>query len=166
MAPAQDPAALQVELGAVPPPGSPYGVPVPGSERPGRSAVYRGWRFRDRELLTTYDPNVRSVHDLFEASARKRANKRCMGTRKWNPATQTWGDNFEWMTYAEVAERRKNFGAGVVEIHKRIGYPKDKYGIGVWSQNRPEWQIAGKSKPLRLNHGSKVKASYSRKQHI
>ncbi|KAG8423232.1 medium-chain fatty acid-CoA ligase faa2 [Metarhizium acridum] len=142
MPPAQDPAALQAELGAVPPAGSPYGVPVPGSERPGRSAVYRGWRFRDRELLTTFDPNVRSVHDLFEASARKWPKKRCMGTRQWNPATQTWGDKFEWMTYGEVAERRTNFGAGIVEVHKRIGYTKDKYGIGVWSQNRPEWQIA------------------------
>ncbi|OAA34963.1 long-chain-fatty-acid--CoA ligase FAA2 [Metarhizium rileyi] len=142
MAPAQDPAALQLELTALPPVGSPYGVPVSGSERPGRSAVFRGWRFRDRELLTTLDPAVRSIHDLFEASARKRSNKRCMGTRPWNPATQTWGDKFVWMTYGEAAERRKNFGAGIVEIHKRIGYPKDKYGIGVWSQNRPEWQIA------------------------
>ncbi|QPG97472.1 hypothetical protein C2857_006376 [Epichloe festucae Fl1] len=142
MAPAQDPVALQLELGAVPPPGSPYGVPVPGSERPGRSAVYRGWRFRDRDLLTTYDPEIRSIHDLFEASARKRPNKKCLGSRKWNPTTKTWGDSFEWMTYGEVAERMNNFGAGLVEIHKRIGYPHEKHGVGVWSQNRPEWQIA------------------------
>ncbi|KHN98230.1 long-chain-fatty-acid--CoA ligase FAA2 [Metarhizium album ARSEF 1941] len=142
MPPAQDPATLQLELGAVPPPGSPYGVPVPGSERPGRSAVYRGWRFRDRELLTTFDPNVRSIHDLFEAAALRVPNRRCMGTRQWNSATQTWGDKFEWVNYADVADRRKNFGAGLVEIHKRIGYPKDKYGVGLWSQNRPEWHIA------------------------
>ncbi|GAO17670.1 hypothetical protein UVI_02058570 [Ustilaginoidea virens] len=141
MAPAKDVAALQQELGAIPPPGSPYGVPVPGSERPGRSAVYRGWRFRDRELITTFDPAIRSLHDLFEASARRRASKRCMGARMWNPTTQTWGDKYEWMTYGQVAERRKNFGAGLVEIHKSIGYPKDKHGVGVWSQNRPEWQI-------------------------
>ncbi|KAG6002910.1 hypothetical protein E4U21_002521 [Claviceps maximensis] len=142
MAPSQDPAALQAELGAVPPPGSPYGVPVPGSERPGRSAVYRGWRFCDRDLLTTFDPQVRSIHDLFEASARKRPNKKCMGVRQWNTTTQTWGDSYEWMTYGQVAERRNNFGAGLVEIHHRIGYPHQKHGVGVWSQNRPEWQIA------------------------
>ncbi|KAG6015520.1 hypothetical protein E4U43_005159 [Claviceps pusilla] len=142
MAPSQDPAALQLELSAVPPPGSPYGVPVPGSERPGRSAVYRGWRFRDRDLLTTFDPEIRSLHDLFEAAARKRPNKKCMGVRKWNATTQTWADTFEWMTYSQAAERRNNFGAGLVEIHNRIGYPHKKYGVGVWSQNRPEWQIA------------------------
>ncbi|KAG6039371.1 hypothetical protein E4U41_002761 [Claviceps citrina] len=142
MAPSQDVAALQVELGAIPPPGSPYGVAVPGTERPGRSAVYRGWRFRDRDLLATYDPEIRSIHDLFEASARKRPNKKCLGSRKWNAATQAWGDSFEWITYGQVAERRNNFGAGLVEIHKRINYPLEKYGVGVWSQNRPEWQIA------------------------
>lgn len=144
MAPSQDPAALQLELSAVPPPGSPYGVPVPGSERPGRSAVYRGWRFRDRDLLTTFDPEIRSLHDLFEAAARKRPNKKCMGVRKWNATTQTWADTFEWMTYSQAAERKNNFGAGLVEIHNRIDYPHQKYGVGVWSQNRPEWQIAGR----------------------
>lgn len=140
---ARDPVALQKELGTPAPAGTPQGVPVPGSERPGRSAVYRNLRFRDRPLLTTYDPDVRSIHDLFEVSARKRPNKRCFGTRKWNPATQDWAGVYEWSTYGEVAEQRKLFGAGIVEIHKRINYPKDKFGVGIWSQNRPEWQIAG-----------------------
>ncbi|KAG6205776.1 hypothetical protein E4U35_002320 [Claviceps purpurea] len=142
MAPVQDPAALQAELGAVPPPGSPYGVPVPGTERPGRSAIYRGWRFRDRELLTTFDPEVRSVHDMFEISARKRPNKKCLGMRKWNSTTQAWADGFEWMTYGQVAARKNHFGAGLVEIHSRVGHSQDKFGVGIWSQNRPEWQIA------------------------
>ncbi|KAJ3506321.1 hypothetical protein NM208_g16091 [Fusarium decemcellulare] len=42
---------------------------------------------------------------------------------------------------SEVDVRRKNFGAGIVEIHKLINYPGDKYGVGLWSQNRAEWQI-------------------------
>lgn len=45
------------ELAAPPPVGSPHSVPVPNSEQPGRSAVYRHWRCRD-ELLQTLDPNV------------------------------------------------------------------------------------------------------------
>lgn len=126
-----------------PPPGSPYGLPVPNSEKPGRSAVYRHWRFRDQPLLETLDPEVQTLHDLFEEAVRKFPNNRCFGTRAWVPATGTWEDKFEWSTYAQVAERRKNFGAGIVEVHNAINHPKDKYAVGLWSQNRPEWQITG-----------------------
>jgi long-chain acyl-CoA synthetase len=47
------------------------------------------------------------------------------------------------MTYAEVAERRKNMGAGIAELHQRIGITAHNHGVGIWSQNRPEWQITG-----------------------
>jgi long-chain acyl-CoA synthetase len=45
------------ELQPPPEPGKPYSLPVPGSAKPGRSAVYRHWRFIDG-LLETLDPNV------------------------------------------------------------------------------------------------------------
>lgn len=141
MAPSRYTAAEIKEFGTPPAPGSPYGLPIPNSERPGRSAVYRNFHFRDRPLLTTYDPDIRSVHDLFENTARKRPNKRCLGTRNWNTTSKSWEEKFDWITYAEVAERRKHLGAGLVDIHQRIGYAKDKYGVGLWSQNRAEWQI-------------------------
>lgn len=67
------------ELQPPPEPGKPYSLPVPGSAQPGRSAVYRHWRFMDG-LLETLDPNVglilqlniyslfqiRTAHDFFE----------------------------------------------------------------------------------------------------
>ncbi|GKT51919.1 long chain acyl-CoA synthetase 7, peroxisomal [Colletotrichum spaethianum] len=141
MAPTKDTAAYIQELATPPPPGSPYGVPIPGSEKEGRSAIYRHWRFRDGPLLSTFDPAVQTVHDLFEESAKKRPNSRCLGHRAWNPATKDWDNKYTWATYAEVAERRKNFGAGLVEIHQKIGITSDHYGVGLWSQNRPEWHI-------------------------
>ncbi|KJZ77776.1 hypothetical protein HIM_02953 [Hirsutella minnesotensis 3608] len=129
------------QLGAPPAPGSPYGLPIPGSERPGRSAVYRYHRFRDTPLMTTLDPELRSMHHIFEDTARRRANKRCLGYRAWLPSTRSWADHYDWLTYAQVAQRRKDFGAGLAEIHHRAGISKDKYGVGLWSQNRPEWHI-------------------------
>lgn len=45
------------EYNAPPPVGSPYSVPLPNSEKPGRSAVYRHWRFQ-HEFLETLDPEV------------------------------------------------------------------------------------------------------------
>ena len=143
MAPTRDVKALQRELGALPPPGTAQGAPIPGSERPGRSPVYRRINFVDRPLLTTLDPDVRSTHDLFEASARKFPNKQCLGARQWNPATKAWGETFQWETYSQVADRRKYFGAGVVEMHKQNGVDKEKFGVGLWCQNCPEWHIAG-----------------------
>lgn len=45
------------ELHAPPPVGSPYSVPIPNSEQPGRSAVYRHWRCQDK-LVERLDPEV------------------------------------------------------------------------------------------------------------
>jgi long-chain acyl-CoA synthetase len=38
--------------------GQPYSVPLPGSEAPGRSAVYRHWKFTDKPLLESLVPEV------------------------------------------------------------------------------------------------------------
>jgi long-chain acyl-CoA synthetase len=74
---------------------------------------------------------------------KKTPNARCLGARPWDPATKTFGD-YQWLTYSEVALRRKNFGAGLVELHKKAGITQDRqYGVGLWCQNRPEWQISG-----------------------
>ncbi|TWU77990.1 hypothetical protein ED733_006083 [Metarhizium rileyi] len=132
---------LGQKLDQPPPPGEPHGVAVPGTERPGRTPIYRHWQVKDKELLGTLDPKVRTIHELFDESAQRVPNNNCMGIRKWLPETQSWDNKYSWMSYAQVAERRKNLGAGLVELHQRINHPQDKYGIGLWCQNRPEWQI-------------------------
>lgn len=137
----QDPEALVKAIKTPPPPGSPYSLPIPGSEREGRSAIYRHWRFVNSPLLETLDPKILTAHDAFEASVKKRPNARCLGTRHWNPADKTFG-NYEWQTYGDVATRRKNFGAGVVELHRKAGVTEEKFGVGLWCQNRAEWQIS------------------------
>lgn len=142
MAPILDAEALANQLRAPPPPGSPYSLPIPGSETEGRSAIYRHWRFVDKPLLKTLDPKILTAHEQFENSVKKRPNNRCLGTRAWDPATKTHG-GYTFLTYGEVATRRKNFGAGLVELHKKVGVTAEKYGIGLWCQNRAEWQISG-----------------------
>ena len=52
------------------------------------------------------------------------------------------------MTYDEVKKRRANFGAGIVQVNKDAGVPDQKYGVGLWCQNRPEWQLTGEIGPL------------------
>jgi long-chain acyl-CoA synthetase len=46
-----------MELQPPPETGKPYSVALPGSEKPGRTAVYRHWRFTDK-LMESLDPNV------------------------------------------------------------------------------------------------------------
>ncbi|KAH0550957.1 hypothetical protein GP486_007678, partial [Trichoglossum hirsutum] len=85
------------EIYAPPPPGSPYSVPLPGSEKEGRSKVYRHWKFTDA-LLSTLDPET-------------------------------------------LQRRRAEFGAGLVRLHEKAGITGSRYGVGLWCQNRPEWQV-------------------------
>lgn len=126
------------ELHKGPPPGKPYSLPIPNSAKDDKSAVYRHFRFVDKPLLATLDPAVRTAHDSFEDSVRRHPKNRCLGYRAWNPATKTFG-NYDWINYAQVAERRKNFGAGIVQLHKHAGVKETRqYGVGLWCQNRPE----------------------------
>lgn len=141
--PAQITAKIQ-EIAKPPPPGSPYAVPVPGTEREGRTPIYRHWKFQDKPLLGTLDPEIRTFYDVFEYSLKHFPNNRCLGTRPWNPTNKSWENKYVWKNYAEVAARAKNFGSGVFELHRRIGIPPGNHGVGLWSQNRAEWQIAGR----------------------
>jgi long-chain acyl-CoA synthetase len=144
MAPtAHNPDKWLAEARVPPPPGTPYSLPIPGTSTDNRTTTFRHWRFVDKPLPTTIDPSVLTAHDSFEASVKRKPNARCLGSRTYNSATKEFG-TYDWLTYAQTAERRKNFGAGIVEIHKKIGVTEDKYGVGLWCQNRPEWQITGK----------------------
>ncbi|KAF2742987.1 acetyl-CoA synthetase-like protein [Sporormia fimetaria CBS 119925] len=127
---------------AIPPPkGKPYSVPIPGSESEGKSAVYRHWRCRDGPLLETLDPKITTGHEAFEATAARFPRNKCLGHRPYDPVTKTWGA-YEWQDYAAIQTRRKNFGAGLVHLHKQAGvHTAGQYGVGLWCQNRPEWQI-------------------------
>ena len=51
------------------------------------------------------------------------------------------------MDYATVQRRRANLGVGIIEINKQAGVLEQKYGIGIWCQNRPEWQLIGTQRP-------------------
>ncbi|KAI5303310.1 hypothetical protein KEM56_007684 [Ascosphaera pollenicola] len=110
--------------------GQPNSFPVPGSEKEGRSAIYRHWKIADGPLLETLDPKIRTAHEIFESG----------GWRPFDPATKTYGP-YQWLDYKTVQERRANFGAGIVEIHRRLGEEYHQRPVGLWAQNRPEWHI-------------------------
>ncbi|GAB7340640.1 hypothetical protein MBLNU457_7038t2 [Dothideomycetes sp. NU457] len=122
-----------------PPPNAPHAIAIEGTQRAGRSKVYRHWRMKDG-LLKTVDPAVRTGHEFFEQAANRNPNGKCLGARPYNPLTKTFG-NFEWESYGQVQKRRANLGCGLVALHENVGVTGKQYGVGLWCQNRPEWQI-------------------------
>lgn len=46
-----------------------------------------------------------------------------------------------WQTYYETAQRKNNFGKGLLELSRASGVTDEKFGVGLWCSNRPEWQI-------------------------
>ncbi len=49
------------------------------------------------------------------------------------------------MSYGTVQKRRANLGAGIVEANRQAGVTQRKFGVGLWCQNRPEWQLTGRA---------------------
>ncbi|KAI9699331.1 MAG: hypothetical protein M1836_002941 [Candelina mexicana] len=127
------------QLAKPPPPGAPYSLPIDGTEKDGRSKVYRHWRFTDG-LMQTIDPTITTLHEMFEQTASRLPTSRCLGHRPYDPATKTFGP-YQWMDYQTLQRRRAEFGAGLVELHKKVGVLDTEHGVGLWCQNRPEWQI-------------------------
>ncbi|KAL9614386.1 MAG: hypothetical protein Q9167_001116 [Letrouitia subvulpina] len=77
---------------------------------------------------------------MFEAAAARHPSKKCLGLRPYDSVTKSFGP-YEWIDYATVQKRRASFGVGIMEVNKRAGVQDQKYGVGLWCQNRPEWQI-------------------------
>ncbi|KAL1998471.1 hypothetical protein VTN02DRAFT_6118 [Thermoascus thermophilus] len=127
------------ELRQAPPKGTPYSIAIPGTEKPGRSRVYRAWNMQ-KELLRSLDPQILTTHDAFESTANRTPNSPCLGWRPYDPKTKTYGQ-YQWIDYRTVQRRRANLGVGLVELHKKRGCDGQKFGVGLWCQNRPEWQI-------------------------
>lgn len=130
-----------------PPPGQHHSVAVPGTKQEGRSAVYRHWRIADGPLMTSLDPDVRTAHDFFETTVKTLPTNRAFGRRPYDPVTKKFGD-YVWEDYQTVARRRENLGKGLVELHREAGVVGMQHGVGLWCQNRPEWQITGKFRRL------------------
>ena len=122
-----------------PPPGQPYSIAIPGTQQKGRTPVYRSWRQKDA-VLHSFDPSVTTAHEVFEQTVQRAGHKRCLGHRPYDAQTRTYGP-YVWESYADIQRRRTNLGIGLVALHEQVGVTGTQHGVGLWCQNRPEWQI-------------------------
>ncbi|KAK9374081.1 eukaryotic long-chain fatty acid CoA synthetase (LC-FACS) [Lipomyces chichibuensis] len=121
--------------------GKPQGVPLPGSEKPGYSAIYRN-AHHPEALIDTIHPTILTLYDGFANSVRNHADANCLGHREYVPEYKTWSP-YIWESYARVAERRTDFGSGLLKLARDVAdvQKTDKFGVAIFSPNRPEWVI-------------------------
>ncbi|PFH50070.1 hypothetical protein AMATHDRAFT_61830 [Amanita thiersii Skay4041] len=126
------------------PPVLPYdkqSVQVPGTKRPGQTAHYRNAIFG---LLTLHTPNsLKTLDQVFQSGLKTGSNRPFLGHRpvvSKNPLK--FANKYVWETYGQVDARRRHVGSALYAMFKSGQVGGGEYEtVGIWSQNRPEWQI-------------------------
>ena len=77
---------------------------------------------------------ISTLYELFQFSAKKFAGERCLGYR---PVTGGSVGDYEWLTYAETAQRVDCIASGLAAL----GLSADDR-VGVYGVNCCEWMIA------------------------
>lgn len=134
-------------------------VPLPGSKEPGFSEIYRNIGLVER-LIDTPHASITTLYDVVHTSFTTNSNHNAVGVRKRTP-DGTVGP-YEWETYGQLSERKKNFGSGVLhllktnpfktssEAHAKIDNHEQIASAGSemsfiltqFSHNRKEWIVA------------------------
>lgn len=131
-------------------------VPLPGSQEPGYSLVYRN-AYDPSRLWTTPHPACPTLYHLFDISRQVHADKPLLGVRTVEKGVL---GPYKFITYAQLNERKQNFGSGVLFIlrnnphlfspahqlvlnHEKVVAAGDMlFVLTLFSHNRAEWLIA------------------------
>ncbi|KAF9973241.1 hypothetical protein BGZ73_003515 [Actinomortierella ambigua] len=127
-------------------------VEMPGTRRPGQTGIYRRSGYESRLLeIPKRMPNARTVYDAFQHGLSINPDADCLGERKYDPDTRSFGE-YEWQSYATVNARLTRFGSGLAHLYEEgfsgsdAAAPLQQLGqwtVGIWGPNRREWTIAG-----------------------
>ncbi|KAJ6248158.1 long-chain-fatty-acid--coa ligase 5 [Anaeramoeba flamelloides] len=97
--------------------------------------IYR-WKPLGRgPIQAIVDERVKTVYDLINVAALDKPDNEIFGTRK-KLGDKKFGD-YEWITYKEFNQIRKNFGNGIINLGAKKGDI-----LAIWSSNCLEWVIA------------------------
>ncbi|GAA6007560.1 medium-chain fatty acid-CoA ligase FAA2 [Rhodotorula paludigena] len=119
-------------------PKKPQAIPIPGSQKPGSSAIYVNATFPqwDRRAFPT------TIYEGFNLGLELHAKDKCLGHRAWDPVANDWSKELTWETYESVDAHRTRVGSGLQRLRQTL-FPdeqQDQWKVALWATNRPEWQ--------------------------
>ncbi|KAG8929631.1 hypothetical protein FRC02_005296 [Tulasnella sp. 418] len=117
---------------------------VPGTKRPGQTGHYRDALWAPKHFGTGVLPG-KILPDLFESGLAQSRDLPFLGRRvvlQTKPSL-VLGNEYVWETYAQVDVRRKMVGSALEYLYRnsKLGPKREFEVVGIWSINRPEWQI-------------------------
>ncbi|KAI6150966.1 long-chain-fatty-acid-CoA ligase [Pisolithus tinctorius] len=115
-------------------------VAVPGTKQPGQTPHYRNAVYG---LLDPDAPNYpKTLQDIFNNGYSFNPDANLLGHRPVISRSPLKFGPYVWQTYREVDVRRRRIGSALHRLFA-TGELKatDMETVGIWSQNRPEWQL-------------------------
>lgn len=108
-----------------------YTIEDEGPDKPGEGKPRRSRLLKGKPLVDTFDPKVTTLYENFLRGVEITGDGPFLGKRS---VVGGVAGPYVWISYNEVAERAKRFGAFLV----KRGF-EDKAHIGIYSVNRVEW---------------------------
>ncbi|GJJ70329.1 long-chain acyl-CoA synthetase [Entomortierella parvispora] len=119
-------------------------IELPGTRTAGATGHYRHSAFQDGLIDHIREaPHVKTLYDMFENSVKKYGKKEFLGHRPYNRVTKKH-DGYVWQTFEQIHKRVNDFGSGLMHLNQAIlGHSQlNRWSLGIWSTNRPEWSIS------------------------
>ncbi|KIL00658.1 hypothetical protein PAXRUDRAFT_821456 [Paxillus rubicundulus Ve08.2h10] len=115
-------------------------VVVPGTKRPHQTAHYRNAVFG---LIDVNTPGIfKTLPEVFDTGYNMSPDARLLGHRPVVSTEPLKFGPYTWQTYREVDLRRRRIGSALHSLFQRGHIKADGLEtVGIWSQNRPEWQL-------------------------
>ncbi|CED83432.1 Long-chain acyl-CoA synthetases (AMP-forming) [Phaffia rhodozyma] len=134
-------------------------IEVPGTRKEGQTGHYRNRLYPDQSVLIQ-KPKPQTLYEVTKQVTDEIPFDNGLGyipiTSPRGQLPVTYADKLEWISYGEVEKARMEVGsafmhlfrAGILGDQSRIeridphhSGPEGGWGVGIWSGNRPEWQI-------------------------
>ncbi|KAF9228645.1 long-chain-fatty-acid-CoA ligase [Gyrodon lividus] len=115
-------------------------VAVPGTKRPGQTAHYRNAFYG---LIDVNTPGIlKTLPDIFDNGYNINPDDRLLGHRPVISTQPLKFGPYVWQTYRQVDVRRRRIGSSLHSLFQSGELKaEDMETVGIWSQNRPEWQL-------------------------
>ncbi|KXN74686.1 acetyl-CoA synthetase-like protein [Conidiobolus coronatus NRRL 28638] len=120
---------------------------LPGTGKPGESAVYRADNYKEG-VLEPHPEDPKTLYESMQEVFYNHPDQPCLGKRSQDPRTGKWG-NFEFLSYYEVEKKVNTIRSGLMylmEEHINCEIGEESLNdlevlktIGIFGPNRLEW---------------------------